>query len=200
MSDDVPGSLESVRRRRPGAREAEAALRAAASFEPRDAATLARFHDALLFLRAYPHSPRVLSLADEALSRTGAHVARLADASGDLADLDSPEVAGLAVDYLTYTKREPLYYTPEHDVSASLFGRGGLPVSSWLSFEAEASLGPGYASELALSGFGLSYAVSGGPLIAWRGLRVALFGSRMQSQRASTYTSHSFGASAAMEF
>ncbi len=96
MADDLLDALESARRRRPGAREAEAALRAASSFEPRDAATLARLHDALLFLRAYPHSPRVFALADEALARTGDHVARLADSSADLADLDEPAVAGLA--------------------------------------------------------------------------------------------------------
>jgi hypothetical protein len=96
MSDDILETLESVRRKRPGAREAEAALRAAASFEPHDAATLARFHDALLFLRAYPHSPRVLALADEALARTGDHVVRLADSSVDLTDLDDLSVAGLA--------------------------------------------------------------------------------------------------------
>lgn len=96
MADDLLETLESARRRRPGARAAEAALRAAASFEPRDAETLARFHDAILFLRAYPHSPRVLGLADEALARTGDHVARLADSSVDLADLDDPSVAGLA--------------------------------------------------------------------------------------------------------
>ena len=70
MNDDVLETLENARRRRPGAREAETALRAAASFEPRDAATLARLHDTLLFLRAYPHSPRVLALADEATRRT----------------------------------------------------------------------------------------------------------------------------------
>jgi hypothetical protein len=96
MSDDILEILESARRRRPGVLEAEAALRAAASFAPRDAATLARFHDKSLFLRAYPHSPRVLALADEALSRSGEHVARLAEAFVDLTDLDSPEVSGLA--------------------------------------------------------------------------------------------------------
>ncbi|HYN43472.1 MAG TPA: hypothetical protein VE129_16970, partial [Thermoanaerobaculia bacterium] len=87
--------LESVRRKRPAAREAEAALAASTRFEPRDAAELARLHDALLFLRAYPPSPRVLTLADKALSRTGEHVTRLADSSIDLADLDAPEVSGL---------------------------------------------------------------------------------------------------------
>jgi len=96
MNDDVLEALETARRRRPGAREAEAALTAAASFEPREAAELARLHDVLLFLRAYPHSPRVLALAEEALSRTGGHVARLADSAASLADLDAPEVSGLA--------------------------------------------------------------------------------------------------------
>ena len=93
---DLLSRLETLRRTRPAAAEAEAALGAASSFEPSDAAQLARFHDALLFLRAYPHSPRVLALADEALARTGKHVARLAGASDGLADLDAPEVSGLA--------------------------------------------------------------------------------------------------------
>jgi hypothetical protein len=93
--DDLLARLESVRRKRPGARDAEAALAAATLFEPRDAADLARLHDALLFLRAYPHSPRVLALADEALSRIGGHVARLSDAGAELADLDAPEVSGI---------------------------------------------------------------------------------------------------------
>lgn len=93
---DLLSRLEALRKVRPAAVEAEAALEAASSCEPRSAAELARFHDALLFLRAYPHSPRVLALADEALSRTGDHVARFADLSADLADLDAPEVSGLA--------------------------------------------------------------------------------------------------------
>lgn len=93
---DLPARLESLRKRRPGAAEAEAALEAAARFEPRDAGELARFHDALLFLRAYPHSLRVLVLADEVLARTAGHVDRLAATSADLSDLDGPEIAGLA--------------------------------------------------------------------------------------------------------
>lgn len=93
---DLPARLESLRKARPAAAETEAALAAAVSFEPGDAVGLARFHDALLFLRAYPQSPRALALADEALARTGDHVARLADAAADLGPLDDTAVSGLA--------------------------------------------------------------------------------------------------------
>ncbi len=92
---DLPSRLESLRKARPAAAEAEAALEAAASHAPGDAGTLARLHEALLFLRAYPHSPRVLSLADEALGSIGGHVARLADGGEDLSPLDDPAVSGL---------------------------------------------------------------------------------------------------------
>ena len=93
---DPLARLESLRKARPAAREVEATIAAAASFEPRDAPGLARLHDALLFLRAYPPSPRALALADEALSLTAGHVARLSRAGGDLSPLDGPEVSGLA--------------------------------------------------------------------------------------------------------
>jgi hypothetical protein len=92
---DLPSRLESLRKARPAAAEAEAALEAAASHAPGNAEALARLHDALLFLRAYPHSPRVLSLAEEALGRIGGHVARLADGGEDLSPLDDPAVSGL---------------------------------------------------------------------------------------------------------
>ena len=92
MSADLLSRLESARRARPGATAAEAALAAAASFEPRDAGELARFHDAVLFLRAYPHSPRVLALAEEALGRVPGLVAGL----DDLSPLDDTSVSGIA--------------------------------------------------------------------------------------------------------
>lgn len=92
---DLPSRLEALRKARPAAREAEAALEAAVSLAPRDAAELARLHDVLLFLRAYPHSPRVLALADEALARLPGHVARLAEGGEDLSPLDDPAVSGL---------------------------------------------------------------------------------------------------------
>ncbi len=75
---------------------AERALEAAGAFVPRDATGLARLHDAALFLRAYPQSPRVLDLADALLAHVASHVARLADEGVDLAPLDDPSVAGIA--------------------------------------------------------------------------------------------------------
>lgn len=96
MRRDPVAELEQARRARPGARVAERALEAAGAFVPRDAAELARLHDAALFLRAYPQSPRVLALADEVLSRVPGLVARLADEGADLAPLDDPSVAGIA--------------------------------------------------------------------------------------------------------
>jgi hypothetical protein len=92
MSSDLLARLDSARRARPGGAAVEAALAEAASFVPRDAEELARFHDALLFLRAYPHSPRVLDLADAALARFPALVAGL----DDLAPLDDTSVSGIA--------------------------------------------------------------------------------------------------------
>ena len=84
---DLLARLESLRKARPAAREVEATIAAAASFEPRDAPGLARLHDALLFLRAYPPSPRALALADEALSRVAVQVSRLSGAGVDLSPL-----------------------------------------------------------------------------------------------------------------
>ena len=96
MKRDPIAGLENARRARPGARAAETALEAAAAFAPRDATELARLHDAALFLRAYPQSPRSLALADALLARVPSHVARLADEGADLAPLDDPSVAGIA--------------------------------------------------------------------------------------------------------
>ncbi|HPA52286.1 MAG TPA: hypothetical protein PLP50_11860 [Thermoanaerobaculia bacterium] len=96
MSRDPLARLEEARRSRPGARAAEVALESAAVFVPRDATELARLHDAALFLRVYPQSPRVLALAEALLARVPAHAARLAGEGADLAPLDDPSVAGIA--------------------------------------------------------------------------------------------------------
>ncbi len=96
MRSDLLARLVEARRLRPGARAAEEALEAALAFVPRDATQLARLHDAALFLRAHPLSPRVLTLADEVLSLVPGHVARLAGEGADLGPLDDPSVAGIA--------------------------------------------------------------------------------------------------------
>ena len=67
---------------------------AGARFE--DAALLARLHEALLFVRAYPASPEILERAEELLAGFAARVA-LVDASA----LEEPEISGIAGTGLT---------------------------------------------------------------------------------------------------
>src|SRR5260370_18257484 len=57
----------------------------------RDAAELIRFHDLVLYLRAFPQSPRVVRLADKILFAIHENVARL-----NADPFDDPEVAGIA--------------------------------------------------------------------------------------------------------
>jgi hypothetical protein len=66
-----------------------------ASAEIRDGNLLARFHDALLYLCAYPPSPQVLRRAESLLKRFGGRVARL-EHTGDISPLLEPEVSGIA--------------------------------------------------------------------------------------------------------
>src|SRR5258708_10139053 len=57
----------------------------------RDPAELIRFHDLVLYLRAFPQSPRVVRLTDEILFSIHESVARL-----DPDPFDDPEVSGIA--------------------------------------------------------------------------------------------------------
>jgi hypothetical protein len=88
--------LEAARHLRPGAREAERRIRAAARLEARDASELIRLHEALLFLRAYPHDERVLRTAERLLGSFDRRIARLSRSGDDLSAFDAPEVAGVA--------------------------------------------------------------------------------------------------------
>ncbi len=90
--------LEAVRHRRPGARAALRLLREAARRELDSAspAELIRLHEALLFLRAYPHDARVLRAAERLLREFAKRVARLRDSDADLDAFDALEVAGVA--------------------------------------------------------------------------------------------------------
>ena len=94
--DALLARLEAVRHRRPGTREAEDLLRAAERVEILDAARLIRLHEAVLFLRAYPHGPRVLRRAERLLGTFEKRVARLEAADEDLSGFDALEVAGIA--------------------------------------------------------------------------------------------------------
>lgn len=62
----------------------------------RNAEALVRWHDALLFLRAFPHSSRVAKLADALLATTSAQVARLKERGADLTLFDDESVSGIA--------------------------------------------------------------------------------------------------------
>lgn len=65
------------------------------SVEIRDGNLLARFHDSLLYLCAYPPSQQVLRRAESLLKRFGGRVERL-ERSGDISPLLEPEVSGIA--------------------------------------------------------------------------------------------------------
>ena len=62
----------------------------------RDAETLLRYHEILLFLRAYPHSHRALQLIDRELSNFAKRVDQLEAAGEDLSVLEHPEASGIA--------------------------------------------------------------------------------------------------------
>ena len=94
--DTVLDRLEEARRRRPGARLAIRRLREAARASFPDAGRLLRFHEAVLFLRAYPHDRAVLDRCERILSRFELRVARLEAQEADLSAFDAPEAAGVA--------------------------------------------------------------------------------------------------------
>jgi hypothetical protein len=88
--------LDSAKRRRPGAAEAVRVLRSLRGSAFTDAPSLIRLHDAVLFLRAYPHSRAVLRLSESILSAFPARVEKLAASGADLSAFDHPEVSGAA--------------------------------------------------------------------------------------------------------
>jgi len=61
-----------------------------------DAASLIRFHETLLFFRAYPPNAEVLRLADELLQLIPKKVAQLRHVGVDLAPFEEPDVSGIA--------------------------------------------------------------------------------------------------------
>jgi hypothetical protein len=61
-----------------------------------DAESLIAFHDALLFLRAFPQSRKVVILTEALLCRVGQQVKMLRDSGADLDLFDSEEFSGIA--------------------------------------------------------------------------------------------------------
>jgi hypothetical protein len=69
---------------------------------------LLRYHEILLFLRAYPHSHRILRFADVELSRFAQRLKQLEASEVDLSTLDTPEVSGIAGRHVTDTFTYPI--------------------------------------------------------------------------------------------
>src|ERR1017187_8983298 len=55
-----------------------------------------RFHETLLFLRAYPRTPRVARLADQLLFHFADRIERMPSAGADMEPFEAPEVSGIA--------------------------------------------------------------------------------------------------------
>jgi len=61
-----------------------------------DAEALIRYHEALLFLRAYPQSPKLLKLAEAQLASVAQRVAQMSEADVDISSFGYPDVSGIA--------------------------------------------------------------------------------------------------------
>jgi hypothetical protein len=66
-----------------------------------DADSLIRFHEALLFLRAYPHSAKILKQVETILKTFEQRVSQLREQDADLSPLDDPEVSGISLTSVT---------------------------------------------------------------------------------------------------
>ena len=58
-----------------------------------DAVSLIRFHEILLFLRAYPHTPAIRQSSEELLASFHKRVTRLRDSGADLSAFADPPVS-----------------------------------------------------------------------------------------------------------
>ncbi len=68
-----------------------------------DAESLIRFHEILLFIRAYPQTAEILRQVEKTLTSFGDRVGLLRDKEADLSPLDDPEVSGIAGTSVTDT-------------------------------------------------------------------------------------------------
>jgi len=85
------------------AKRVSTALRRLAKQTFSDAESLFRFHEILLFLRAYPQSPQILQLVERELSRIPERVKALRESEIDLTAFDDPEVSGICGTSVTDT-------------------------------------------------------------------------------------------------
>ena len=85
------------------AQQVQALLARAARMQVRNPETLIRFHELLLFVRAYPHNAVVLRLAGDLLRSFAARVSVLRERDVDLSLLEHPDVSGIAGTSVTDT-------------------------------------------------------------------------------------------------
>jgi len=83
-AERILARLEDARHLRPSGGRVERAIRAFTRARLADAESLIRFHESLLFLRAYPQTRGVLSEAERALASIPGRVASLRKAGADL--------------------------------------------------------------------------------------------------------------------
>jgi len=84
------------RHERDSAAAVEKLLGSLKDFRAGDAESLVRFHDALLFLRAFPQSRKVVLLTESLLAGIAAQVARLRKSGVDLGAIDCDQFSGIA--------------------------------------------------------------------------------------------------------
>jgi hypothetical protein len=87
---------ESKRRFGEGDAKIRRALRVLSKSKLTDADSLIRFHETLLFIRAYPPNATVAKQIDRILRNFGSRVQELSEKHADLSPLDDPEVSGIA--------------------------------------------------------------------------------------------------------
>ena len=85
------------------AQRVQALLERAARMQVRDPETLIRFHELLLFVRAYPHNAAVLRLAENLLRSFEPRVSELRERGMDLSRLEHPDISGIAGTSVTDT-------------------------------------------------------------------------------------------------
>ena len=103
----------------------------------RDAPDLIRLHEIILFLRAYPQSPRVLRLADQILFSFAERLGEL-----DTEVFESPEISGIAGTGLSTNF--------DYDFARSLVARHTLRID-WENYENVERLGPVLAKLIPLA-------------------------------------------------
>jgi hypothetical protein len=76
--------------------QAERTLSRLAQRKFKDADSLIRFHETLLFMRAYPQGARILRSVEKVLASFGERIETLREVAADLASLEYAEVSGIA--------------------------------------------------------------------------------------------------------